>query len=148
MKKLSLFAFVVAAGFMTGVSSCDVDNDSDGWTTEDGDCDDNNPSIHPGATEVCDGKDDDCDGQIDEDEINPAVVYYIDSDRDGSGGTSSFYYCSGAYPECAAVSDDALCASLQSGDCDDRNAAVNPGATETCNSIDDDCDGSIDEACL
>ena len=51
------------------------DLDGDGYTTDEGDCDDTNPDIHPGAEEVCDGTDNDCDGFVDED--------FIDSDGDG-----------------------------------------------------------------
>ncbi len=105
-------------------SCCDntVDNDLDGYD-QCNDCDDANGAVHPNATEVCNGVDDDCDGLIDED---------FDSDGDG-------------YATC---SDDP---SLR--DCDDTNAGVNPGAAENCgvdgtgNGIDDDCDGYIDEGC-
>ncbi len=105
-------------------SCCDtsVDNDLDGSNQCD-DCDDTNGSVYPGATETCNGIDDDCDGLIDE-----------DFDMDGDG-----------YATCS--DDPAL------NDCDDNNANVNPGMAEDCgqdgtgNGIDDDCDGYIDEGC-
>ena len=53
---------------------CQVDADGDGWTTCDGDCNDGDASVYPGATEVCDGVDNDCNGQIDEG---------FDNDNDG-----------------------------------------------------------------
>src|SRR5262245_44469098 len=43
-----------------------TDQDQDGFTVEAGDCDDSNPDVHPGAPEVCNGIDDDCDTQTDE----------------------------------------------------------------------------------
>jgi len=51
------------------------DQDGDGYSTDEGDCDDTNPDVYPGADEVCDGEDNDCDGQTDEDSL--------DSDGDG-----------------------------------------------------------------
>jgi hypothetical protein len=44
-----------------------VDDDGDGASEYDGDCDDEDATIHPGATDVCNTEDDDCDGDIDED---------------------------------------------------------------------------------
>src|SRR5882672_97209 len=67
----------VETGSMTGYARVDIDcidNDGDGYTSCTGDCDDHNPAIHPGAVEVCNGKDDDCDGEIDEG---------LDMDQDG-----------------------------------------------------------------
>ncbi|MFA4846230.1 MAG: putative metal-binding motif-containing protein, partial [Patescibacteria group bacterium] len=71
--------------------------------------------------EVCDGSDNDCDGTTDED---------CDDDEDG--------YCDSAM----TVADGASCST---GDCDDGDEEVNPGAMELCNSTDDDCDGDVDE---
>ncbi|MFN4253893.1 MAG: MopE-related protein [Saprospiraceae bacterium] len=100
-----------------------------------GDCDDTNADIHPGASELCNGMDDDCDGAIDEGIL---LTYYADADGDsyGDAGVSTL--------SCTPVSGYVLAA----GDCNDADAAVNPGATEVCNTIDDDCDGGVDEGVL
>jgi len=50
----------------TIVESPDADGDGDGFSVCDGDCDDANPMLSPGSAEVCDGADNDCDGQVDE----------------------------------------------------------------------------------
>jgi PKD repeat protein/pimeloyl-ACP methyl ester carboxylesterase len=46
----------------------DFDNDGDGFTVEQGDCDDNNPNVYPGAPEICNGIDDNCNGLVDTDD--------------------------------------------------------------------------------
>jgi hypothetical protein len=63
-----------------------TDEDGDGWSVEDGDCDDENQAINPGvASDGCNGRDNDCDGQVDEDfardgyEPNDDRGYYLDS---------------------------------------------------------------------
>ena len=53
-------------GCPTDCGCDDCDNDNDGVTIAQGDCDDSNGAVHPGATEVCDGVDNDCDGAVDE----------------------------------------------------------------------------------
>ncbi|MFZ5562955.1 MAG: PilC/PilY family type IV pilus protein [Thermodesulfobacteriota bacterium] len=104
-----------------------------GYVTLSGDCDDDNPAINPGATEVCDGIDNNCDGAVD-DLMN---WYYPDEDGDGYGGPAGVQMlCSlTGYP---GYVDNNL-------DCDDFDRAIYPGAPERCNSLDDDCDGAIDE---
>ncbi len=103
-----------------------------GYVSNSGDCDDNNAAIHPGATEVCDGIDDNCDEQIDEG--LPTGTFYLDVDGDGYGdSTKPMDGC--RFPGYIATG----------GDCDDNNAAVRPGATEVCDTIDNNCDGAIDE---
>jgi hypothetical protein len=99
------------------------------------DCDDSSPDIHPGAVERCNGIDDNCNESVDETwwAYSNTPPIYIDEDGDGYGGTSSAYY--GCMPEDGT---------LVGGDCDDARASINPGATEVCNGIDDNCDGQID----
>ena len=88
--------------------------------------------VYPGAAETCDGIDNDCDGDVDED-LNR--VYYIDNDGDGYGDeTNSVEACEAPS---GAVSD--------ATDCDDAEAGIHPGATESCDDLDNDCDGSVDE---
>ncbi len=124
------------------------DGDGDGYAGEGGallaceapggylataeDCDDDDASIHPGAGERCNGVDDDCDGEIDED---PPGLWYADSDGDGFGDADSSI--SSCDPGSGWVADDT--------DCDDGDAEVYPGAEERCNEVDDDCDAEIDE---
>jgi MYXO-CTERM domain-containing protein len=106
-----------------------------GKSTVDTDCADADPNRHPGATEVCNNLDDDCDGQTDE---GTTITVYRDADGDGFGtpsNTISACAQGGGY-----VLDDT--------DCNDASAAVNPSATETCNSIDDNCDGQTDEGAI
>jgi pimeloyl-ACP methyl ester carboxylesterase len=67
------------------------DADSDGITVAQGDCDDNDPAIHPGALETCDGKDNDCDGQIDDG--LETFTWYQDQDLDGYGSSSIIEAC-------------------------------------------------------
>ncbi len=106
-----------------------------GFVTDDTDCDDHNSAIHPGATEACNGLDDDCDTSVDED--LPLNTYYADADGDGYGDLLAPHeVCNDAAPF-GYTTDDT--------DCDDGNGAVNPGGTEVCNDlIDQDCDTLID----
>jgi hypothetical protein len=100
-----------------------------------GDCDDKKASVHPGATEICNGIDDNCNGVIDE---GVSQTYYRDADDDGYGNPGiSKISCS--KPK-GYVTDNR--------DCDDGNANVSPGAVEICgNAIDDNCNEQVDENC-
>jgi hypothetical protein len=110
-----------------------VDADGDLWAAC-AECDDSNPAVNPGATEVCNGIDDDCDGVIDPDSATDAATWYADTDGDGYGdATASTASCSAPS---GFVADDT--------DCDDTDSAVSPAGIEWCNGTDDDCDGVVD----
>ncbi len=97
-----------------------------------GDCDDQDASVYPGASERCDGVDEDCDSLIDESPVD-GVPTYSDDDGDGYGAGPPMVVC----PSDAVVDN--------ADDCDDSDAATNPGAEDTCAGADNDCDGRIDE---
>lgn len=105
-----------------------------GYVTDNTDCNDSNAAINPLATEVCNGTDDNCNGIIDE---GLTVTYYVDADDDSYGSSQD-----AGTPFC---SDPGQGYSTNNGDCNDANASINPLATEVCNSIDDNCNGSVDD---
>ena len=113
-----------------------TDKDSDGYNS-DVDCNDNDNTVYPGAPELCDSKDNNCDGQIDEGISN---TYYKDADNDG--------YSNGArYTGCTPPNDYKTAADLiqTSGDCNDSRSDIHPGATEVCDNVDNNCNGEVDE---
>ncbi len=136
------------------------DADADGYAVIEGDCNDTNADVYPGAPELPDNIDNDCDGQVDEgsDEVDddndgfndlagdcddtddtiypgaPEVVNGIDDDCDGEIDDNT-----------DAFDDDGDGFSEDEGDCDDANAAIHPAATELLDTVDNDCDGVTDE---
>lgn len=113
--------------------SCTAPN---GYVVSSNDCNDGNILVYPGALEYCNGYDDDCDGQSDENSAIDATVWYTDNDVDGFGDGNT------ATPSCTAPTDTVSIGT----DCDDSNPFIYPGSIELCNGDDDDCDGSVDEA--
>ena len=103
-----------------------------GWVDNADDCDDEDASAWPAATEVCDEVDNDCDGDVDEEVLE---TWYLDWDGDGYG--DSGFSAEGCEAPTADYVDDAT-------DCDDQDPDVNPGETEVCNGVDDDCDLDVD----
>ena len=112
-------------------TTCADDADGDG-VTADADCDDSDPSVHPFAEEVCDGVDNNCDGTIDE---GVTATWYRDADGDGIGVSED------SVEACAQPSGYAA----RDLDCDDADPGSYPGAAESCDGVDNDCDGDVDE---
>jgi hypothetical protein len=114
------------------VTTCD--GPPAGHVADNTDCDDADADKFPGNPEVCDGKDNDCDGVVD----NGLVFtdYFPDNDGDGFGGASGapVSTCDGA--PAGHVADNT--------DCDDGNEDVYPGAPSTAEGIDNDCNGIVD----
>ncbi|MBX2798147.1 MAG: putative metal-binding motif-containing protein [Myxococcales bacterium] len=112
-----------------------IDADKDGYLVEE-DCDDTNPLVNPGAAEVCDGIDNDCDDAVDDDDDDVVREtksrWYQDLDGDYYGAPDVFVDAC-APPAGYRPSGD---------DCDDSDADVNPNAVEYCDGRDNDCDGS------
>ncbi|MFH1767396.1 MAG: putative metal-binding motif-containing protein [Patescibacteria group bacterium] len=125
-----------ADGDSYGKSSSYVDacQKPTGYVADSTDCNDLDDDIHPGASEVCDSLDNDCDGVKDEDPVD-APVWYADNDADGYGNLSNKVW------ECQKPAGYVE----SSTDCDDTNHASHPGAAEICDNEDNDCDGSVDE---
>ncbi|TQF14393.1 hypothetical protein FJV41_19030 [Myxococcus llanfairpwllgwyngyllgogerychwyrndrobwllllantysiliogogogochensis] len=103
-----------------------------GYVTNASDCNDGNAGIRPGASEVCDSVDNNCNGTTDE---GVKTTFYRDADADSFGNPSqTTQACSvpGGYVTNAS-------------DCDDGNAGTRPGASEVCDSVDNNCNGTTDE---
>jgi hypothetical protein len=99
------------------------------------DCNDANAAIKPGAVEICDTADNNCNGQIDETGL---TTFYRDMDNDGHGSlTSSMTTCNA--PSGYVTSAD---------DCDDNNGAIHPGAAEVCDGVDNNCASGADEGVM
>jgi hypothetical protein len=105
-----------------------------GWVSNGSDCDDSDENTWPGASEICDNQDNNCDGEIDE---NGDIEAWPDTDGDGYGDESAASIQTCEIP--AGYADNHQ-------DCDDSEATTNAGAEEQCDGIDNNCDGQVDES--
>ena len=99
------------------------------------DCDDLFNTAYPGAPEICDGVDNDCDGAIDADDTELDLpLQYVDDDGDGYGGGAGVAACD-PLPGHATLG----------GDCDEQDPLTSPGELESCDGVDNNCDGEVDD---
>ncbi len=103
-----------------------------GHSSMPGDCDDGRADVHPAMPEICNGIDDDCDGEVD---MGLLIEVWSDLDGDGFGDPDTFERV--CEPEPFHVRENT--------DCDDSSEGVNPAVQEICDGIDQNCDGAIDE---
>ncbi len=132
-----------AADFRLGTGDFE-DDDDDGVPDANcgaasADCDDRDPFAFPGADELCDLRDDDCDGRVDEEATSLAWLPDADGDRWGDDSAAPISSCA---PIAGRVT--------RGSDCDDARATVHPGASDGCDgaSVDEDCDATTDEDAL
>ncbi len=115
----------------TSEAACEA---ASGWLADASDCDDTDLTVNPDASELCDGVDNDCDGDTDDPSALDTTRWYEDADSDGFGDAS-------AYDD---LCDQPSGSVADASDCDDTDTAVNPDASEVCDSVDNDCDGTVD----
>ncbi len=120
-------------GYGDAASTASACNRPAGYVPTGNDCDDTDETVFPGSAELCDGADNDCDGETDED---LAATWYADADGDGYGDPAGAVETCEAHPAGTVENGE---------DCDDRDETAYPGAEEICDGADNDCDSETDE---
>ena len=110
---------------------------ADGQVTIWGDCDDDDPEVNPRAEEQCDGIDNDCNGSIDDGAVIGGLPVYEDVDDDGWGNAETEVWACTVPEGWVGRADD----------CDDGAPSIHPDAGESCDAVDDNCDGHLDNGC-
>jgi len=155
----TVFIVMVAGMLLAPQSAAAVDADDDGYdsvATGGTDCNDIDPGVNEAAEEACNGRDDNCDGAVDEGFDADADGYTScggdcdDADGDRNPGASEA--CDGIDNDCDDEVDEGLDGDADGylscgdpADCNDSDPAVSPDGEEVCNGRDDDCDGVVDE---
>ena len=147
-------SWVISLSGVGGLS--EADEDGDGVSVADGDCDDGNASVYPGADELCDGLDNDCNSSVPDDEADDDYDGYRVCDNDcddddGSVNPGATEACDDKDTDCDGINADnedgdgdglTVC----EGDCDDTEALRSPDLDEICDDLlDNDCDGGVDD---
>ncbi len=129
-----------------------LDEDGDGWgsglqvrsceqpprgVARSRDCDDQDPNVHPERQEICDGVDQNCNGAVDDEAVD-STTWFADQDGDSWGDPLA------EVQACEAPAGHVD----RAEDCDDSTAQVAPDQVETCDEIDQDCDGQVDEEAI
>ncbi len=158
------FAFVNSASPAAQVETAlrfdnlsELDLDADGFIDCEDDCDDADPAIFPGATELCDRVDNDCDGVVPADEVDADGDGFTSCEGDCDDAEAAAFPgnpevgCDGIDNDCDELTDDVLDANGDGedceNDCDDNDAARTNAFFEVCgDGIDQDCSGA-DEPC-
>ena len=143
--------YALALEALVGIA--DVDEDGDGFSEADGDCDDQDATSYPDAPELCDGLDNDCDGDVPADEVDLDEDGYAGCAGDCDDGNAAVHpdaeeICDGLDNDCDGVVGDEVDLDEDgytpcTGDCDDQDATVYEGAVELCDGVDNDCDGVV-----
>ena len=122
-------------GYGGGSGVCLCKADAAHPTSQNGDCNDSAAAVHPGAPELCNSIDDNCNGLTDDGPPVDCTLFFADADKDGYGGGSGVCLCAADAGHPVSIG----------GDCNDGSSAIHPGAAESCNSVDDNCNGQTDE---
>ena len=140
-------------GYGDALSSTGACFQPPGYVSDYSDCDDSDANTHPGAAEICDGEDNNCNGgtganeyDVDGDGMMPCDGDCDDNDVNTYDGAPE--QCDGLDNDCDGTVDENVGVDADgdgytacAGDCDDGNANTHPGAAEICDGEDNNCNG-------